>query len=76
MLTDPDQLYAALQARDPGLDGKVWVCVTSTGIFCRPICPARTPKRENCQFRASVDDCLAAGFRACKRCHPMGRQMR
>jgi AraC family transcriptional regulator, regulatory protein of adaptative response / methylated-DNA-[protein]-cysteine methyltransferase len=70
-LPDPDTLYAALLARDARFDGVVLVCVTSTGIFCRLSCPARKPKRENCQFRASVQDCVAAGFRACKRCHPV-----
>lgn len=71
-LPDPDTLYAALLARDARFDGAVLVCVTSTRIFCRLSCPARKPKRENCQFRASAEECVAAGFRACKRCHPVG----
>jgi AraC family transcriptional regulator of adaptative response/methylated-DNA-[protein]-cysteine methyltransferase len=72
MLPDADTLYAALLARDARFDGLAWVCVTSTGIYCRLTCPAKKPKQENCVFRASVQDCLQAGFRACKRCDPDG----
>ncbi len=71
-LPDADVLYQALLARDPRFDAVALVCVTSTGIFCRLTCPARKPKRENCEFRASVAACVAAGFRACKRCDPAG----
>jgi len=72
----PDQpdhatLYQALLDRDASYDGQVYVCVSSTGIFCRLTCPARKPKQENCTFRTSTADCIAAGFRACKRCHPL-----
>lgn len=70
MLPDADTLYDALLARDDRFEGLALVCVSSTGIFCRLTCPARKPKRENCVFRASVAECVAAGFRACKRCHP------
>lgn len=48
----------------------VYLAVTSTGIFCRPGCPARLPKRENCEFYPTIEGALAAGYRACKRCHP------
>ena len=65
MLPDPDTLYAALVAREDRFAGKVLVCVTTTGIFCRLGCPARTPLRRNVEFRGSVADCEAAGFRAC-----------
>lgn len=65
------ELYDALLARDASYDGRAYVGVTSTGIFCRLTCPARKPKRENCRFFASVPECLAAGFRACKRCSPL-----
>jgi len=71
-LPDFDTLYAALAARDGSLDGQAFVCVASTGIFCRLSCPARTPKPENCTFRATVAECIEAGFRPCKRCHPLG----
>lgn len=70
-LPDHDTLYAALIQRDPGWDGRAFVGVTSTGIFCRLTCPARKPKSENCQFHASVAACLEVGFRPCLRCHPI-----
>ena len=76
MLPDPDTLYASLSARDGRFDGRfdglAFVCVTTTGIFCRMTCPARTPKPGNCRFRAAVAECVAEGFRPCKRCHPAG----
>lgn len=65
-------LYAALVARDPAWDGRAFVGVTSTGIFCRLDCPARNPKPENCRFFATPAEAAAAGFRPCKRCHPLG----
>jgi len=70
-LPDPQTLYAALVARDPTYDGRVWVTVASTGIFCKLTCPARKPKRENCAFHGTVAACLDAGFRPCKRCNPL-----
>lgn len=70
-LPSDDLLYDALVARDDRYDGQVFVCVHSTGIFCRLTCPARKPLRENCTFRATVGECIEAGFRACKRCHPL-----
>lgn len=69
MLPDADALYHSLVARDGRLD-KVFVCVKTTGIYCRMTCPARTPLRRNVEFRASVEACQVAGFRACKRCKP------
>ena len=70
-LPDHDTLYTALCARDTSFEGRAWVGVTSTGIFCRLDCPARNPKPENCQFYDSIGACIDAGFRACKRCKPM-----
>ncbi|MBO9464265.1 bifunctional transcriptional activator/DNA repair protein Ada [Tropicibacter sp. R15_0] len=70
-LPDPDTLYKALLDRDPTYDGRAYVGVSSTGIFCRLTCPARKPKRENCAFFERVADCIEAGFRPCKRCHPL-----
>ncbi|MBB5516711.1 AraC family transcriptional regulator of adaptative response/methylated-DNA-[protein]-cysteine methyltransferase [Rubricella aquisinus] len=70
-LPDDDTLYAALVARDPSYDGRAFVCVRTTGIFCRLTCPARNPKRENCTFQETAGACIAAGYRACKRCHPL-----
>jgi AraC family transcriptional regulator, regulatory protein of adaptative response / methylated-DNA-[protein]-cysteine methyltransferase len=70
-LPDAEQLYSALIARDPAWDGRAYVGVRTTGVFCRLTCPARKPKPENCQFYADVSACLDAGFRPCKRCHPI-----
>ena len=67
---DQDVCYRALQTRDSRFDGRLFVGVVSTGIYCRPICPARTPKRENCRFFFSSATAQAAGFRACLRCRP------
>lgn len=63
-------LYRALSARDARFDGRFYVGVLSTGIYCRPICPARTPKPEHCTFHASAGAAHAAGFRPCLRCRP------
>ncbi|MCZ4273945.1 bifunctional transcriptional activator/DNA repair enzyme AdaA [Maritalea porphyrae] len=66
-----DTLYQALLDRDPSFDGRVYVGVSSTGIFCRLTCPARKPKRQNCSFYPEVASAIAAGFRPCKRCKPL-----
>src|SRR5947207_15157332 len=60
--------YRALQSRDFRFDGLIFVGVESTGIYCRPICPARTPKFENCVFFGSAAAAQDAGFRPCLRC--------
>lgn len=70
MVPDVDELYASLVARDGRFAGQALVCVKTTGIYCRMTCPARTPLRKNVDFRATVAECEAAGFRACKRCRP------
>jgi len=70
-LPDFQTLYAALVARDARFDGHAFVGVSSTGVFCRLTCPARKPKPEHCTFFASAGECIEAGFRACKRCHPL-----
>ncbi len=67
---DSDQSWQAIEAQDPRLDGWVFCGVKTTGIYCRPSCPARTPKRENVRFFATAAAAQAAGFRACKRCRP------
>lgn len=64
-------LYAALLARDPSYEGRAWVGVTTTGVFCRLTCPARKPKPQNCRFFATTRECLEAGFRPCRRCTPL-----
>jgi AraC family transcriptional regulator of adaptative response / DNA-3-methyladenine glycosylase II len=70
MLPDEDTCWQAAQAEDPRFDGWIFVGVTSTGIYCRPSCPARTPKRENVRFFSTAAAAQAAGLRACKRCRP------
>ncbi len=70
-LPDDETLYHALLARDPAYDGFAFVGVTSTGVFCRLTCGARKPKREHSVFFPSIADALSAGFRPCKRCHPL-----
>ncbi|MFN7535691.1 MAG: bifunctional transcriptional activator/DNA repair enzyme AdaA [Brevundimonas sp.] len=67
---DPEACYRALKARDPRFDGRFFTCVLTTGIYCRPVCPARTPKRENVRFAESAAAAEARGFRPCLRCRP------
>ena len=64
--------YAIFEQKNLMFDGHIFLGVSSTGIFCRPGCPARLPKFENCSFHNTAADALSAGFRACKRCHPIG----
>jgi len=70
MLIDDDTCYRALRARDSRFDGRFFVGVLSTGIYCRPVCPARTPLRRNVRFFGSAAAAVAAGLRACRRCRP------
>ncbi len=70
MKLDNTACYRATLSRDPRFEGRFIIAVTSTGIYCRPGCPARTPKRENMKFYASAAAAEAAGFRACLRCRP------
>lgn len=67
---DQDACYRAVVARDARFDGRFFSCVTSTGIYCRPVCPARTPKRENIRFVRTAAEAEDQGFRACLRCRP------
>lgn len=64
-----DARWNAAQRRDPKADGYFFIAVKTTGVYCRPICPAR-PLRKNVFFFKSAEDCRAAGYRACKRCKP------
>jgi AraC family transcriptional regulator, regulatory protein of adaptative response / methylated-DNA-[protein]-cysteine methyltransferase len=66
-------MYRAVVGRDPAFEGIFYVAVKTTGIFCRPTCRVRTPKRENVEFFPSVSDALHAGFRPCMRCRPLER---
>jgi AraC family transcriptional regulator of adaptative response / DNA-3-methyladenine glycosylase II len=70
MTLDPDACYRALLTRDARFDGRLFVGVTTTGIYCRPVCPARTPKRRNVVFFAAAAAAQEAGFRPCLRCRP------
>jgi AraC family transcriptional regulator of adaptative response / DNA-3-methyladenine glycosylase II len=70
VLEDPERCYEAAKAKDARFDGWFFCAVTSTGIYCRPSCPARTPKRENMRFYATAAAAQQAGFRACLRCRP------
>jgi AraC family transcriptional regulator of adaptative response / DNA-3-methyladenine glycosylase II len=67
---DGDRYYSALRAHDARFDGRVFVGVTSTGIYCRPVCRVRTPKRSNCRFFRHAAAAEQAGFRPCLRCRP------
>mgnify|MGYP003344320932 CR=1 FL=1 len=62
--------HAAFAARDARADGQFIVAVKTTGIYCRPVCPARPPKRENVEFFDDIDTARRAGYRACLRCKP------
>ena len=70
MLHDDELCYQAILSKDARFDGWFFVGVTSTRIYCRPSCPARTPKREHVQFHPSAASAQQAGFRACLRCRP------
>ena len=70
MSLDHGALYRAFRARDARFDGRVFVGVRTTGVYCRPICPARTPRRENMTFFPSAAAAQEAGFRPCLRCRP------
>ncbi|GAA1008929.1 AraC family transcriptional regulator [Acrocarpospora pleiomorpha] len=67
---DFERCYLAICARDARFDGRFYTAVTSTGIYCRPICPARTPARKNVRFYTHAASAEAAGFRPCRRCRP------
>ena len=69
-MMDIDACYRALSTRDSRFDGRLFAAVKTTGIYCRPICPARTPKRQNVTFYPSAAAAQAGGFRPCLRCRP------
>ena len=70
LLPDADICERARQSRDARFDGRFFIAVVTTGIFCRTVCPARTPARENVRYYPSVAAALAAGYRPCLRCRP------
>lgn len=67
---DHDACYRAISVRDPRFDGRLFTAVKTTGIYCRPICPARTPRSENVVFYPTAAAAHEAGFRPCLRCRP------
>jgi AraC family transcriptional regulator, regulatory protein of adaptative response / DNA-3-methyladenine glycosylase II len=70
LLPDPDTCYRAVRSRDRRFDGWFYTAVRTTGIYCRPSCPAITPRRPNVTFHPSAAAAQRAGYRACKRCRP------
>jgi AraC family transcriptional regulator of adaptative response / DNA-3-methyladenine glycosylase II len=70
MVLAPEAAYQAIAARDARFDGQLFVGVTSTGIYCRPICRVRTPQRRNCRFFETPAQAEAAAFRPCLKCRP------
>ena len=67
---DPDTAWAAFMRRDRSWDGRVIGAVKTTGIYCKPSCPAKRPKREHVEFFATGEEAREAGYRACLRCKP------
>ena len=67
---DDEQRYQAATSKDARFDGVFFIAVSTTGIYCRPSCPAITPKRRNVRFFTTAAAAQEAGFRACKRCRP------
>ena len=71
MTTLQDEYYQALLDKNTEYDGVFYVGVKTTGVFCRPTCPARKPKFENCEFYENAQQALLAGYRPCRRCRPL-----
>ena len=67
---DHQACYRAICTRDARFDGRLFIGVKTTGIYCRPVCPARTPRREHLSFYPSAAAAQEAGFRPCLRCRP------
>src|ERR1700685_4211420 len=70
MVFDSEACFRAVRARDRRFDGRFFTAVSSTGIYCRPICPVRPPQRKNMRFYSSAAAAEGAGFRPCLRCRP------
>src|SRR5262252_10450551 len=70
MMPTRQEMEHAFSTKDASYDGVFYVAVKTTGIFCRPSCPSH-PNFENVEFFTSVKECLFAGYRPCKRCHPL-----
>ena len=69
-MLDADTCWGALSSRDPRFDGRFFVGVRTTGVYCRPVCPARTPGRDRCEFFGRAAEAEREGYRACFRCRP------
>jgi AraC family transcriptional regulator of adaptative response / DNA-3-methyladenine glycosylase II len=69
-MLDDDSCWDALASRDPRFDGRFFVGVRTTGVYCRPVCPARTPRRDRCDFFGRAAEAEREGYRACFRCRP------
>lgn len=69
-MLDPDHCYSVMMRRDPSYDGRFFVGVRTTGVYCRPVCSARIPKRENVRFFPSAAAAEQMGHRPCLRCRP------
>ncbi|MCQ4269352.1 bifunctional transcriptional activator/DNA repair enzyme protein Ada, partial [Pseudomonas stutzeri] len=72
-MLDHDRCWEALCARDARCDGEFVFAVRSTGIYCRPSCPARRPRRDRVQFFGTAEQAESAGFRPCRRCWPQAQ---
>src|SRR5690349_10085528 len=70
-LPSKTEMERAFLRGDAGYDGVFWTAVRTTGIFCRPSCSARKPLRRNIEFFPTVKEAMFAGYRPCKRCHPL-----
>ena len=70
LLSNRKACYAAFKAHDARFDGRLFICVASTGIYCRPVCKVRTPNETNCSFQPSAAAAEAAGYRPCLKCRP------
>jgi AraC family transcriptional regulator of adaptative response / DNA-3-methyladenine glycosylase II len=70
MMLDPDACYRALSTHDARFDGRFFVGVRTTGVYCRPVCTVRAPRRENCRYFRSAAAAEGAGFRPCLKCRP------
>lgn len=73
---DPEQLWAAVRGRDESFDGRFVFAVRSTGVYCRPSCPSRRPRRDRVLFFPLAEAAEGAGFRSCRRCHPRSAKAR
>ena len=70
LFIEPEERWAAVVKRDPAADGKFYYSVSTTGVFCRPVCPSRLARPEHVLFHATCADAQQAGYRPCKRCKP------